>query len=316
VPDQGPPLRAIARITDAWSFDIVHEWFGLFGGDTRMAEVWLFARSANTRHLLEDPVLAERYRRGVVAPADYRPVKIRTIANALGFNFEAVRRKVAMLRAAGVCLFDDRGVIVLLPAGVSALASQTDGLSARLLTLIARLRTLILENGYDDVAITELRAALDHDFGRIVDAGTPGFFTVSRYLASTLLSGAMLFGADRDSAAIYFTIYVVSERALGHDPQRSRADGWIESEPLAGAVEPVSIRNVARQIGLPAESVRRKITRLVDKGQVAQVAGGVVLQRTPDVIPVHARRVYANLLATLAAVRQITPPETSGGTAP
>jgi glutamine synthetase len=53
----------------------------------------------------------------------------------------------------GACLFDDRGVIVLLPAGASAFASQTDGLSARLLTLIARLRTLIRKRCRDPVLL-------------------------------------------------------------------------------------------------------------------------------------------------------------------
>jgi len=161
MPDHRPPLRAIARIIDAWSFDIIHEWVQLFGGDTRLAEIWLFVKSANTRHFLDDPAFA----------AGYRPVKIRTIAAALGFNFEAVRRKVATLRVAGVCLVNDQGVVALLPDGASSLVSQTDGLPTRLMTLVARLRTLILDNGYDLTAVAEIRAALDCDFSSLVGAG-------------------------------------------------------------------------------------------------------------------------------------------------
>jgi len=306
VPDAGLPLRAIARIVDIWAFDIISDWVRFFGGDTRLAEIWLLTRSANTEHLLADDALAVRRRRMPVTPADFRPVKIGAIAAALGIPYEAVRRKIAALQDIGGCLFDDQGVIMLQPdGGGAALVGQAGGLGMRLAMLATRLRTLILDNGYDATAVAELRDALDIDFVNLADAEILANLAVARYLAQTLLAGTFLFGADRDCAAIYFTIYVESERALAHDPKLSRADGWIESECLGWALQPLTVRSIAQQMSIPAETVRRKTNRLVDKGLIERVPGGLVLTRAPDVIPVHAARVYGNLLTTLAAMRRI-----------
>jgi len=306
VPGSGAPLRAIARIADVWSFDIISDWVHFFGGDTRLAEIWLFARNANTEHLLDEAALAARYRRTPVAPADCRPVKIGTIAAALGIEYEAVRRKIAALRDVGGCVLDNQGVIVLLPDSVgAAVAAHGGGLPMRLAMLATRLRTLILDNGYDAAAVAELHDALDIDFAGLANAETLANLAVGQYLARTLLADTFLFGADRDSAAIYFTIYVESERALADDPQLSREDGWIESERPDRALQPMTVRAVAQRIGMPTETVRRKINRLVDKGLIERVADGVVVMRTTDIFQAHATRVYGNLLTTLAAVRRI-----------
>jgi DNA-binding Lrp family transcriptional regulator len=316
VPDRGPPLRAIARIVDAWSLDIISGWLRFFGGDTRLAEIGVFIRIANTEHLLDDPVLAARYRRGTLAPGDCRPVSIGAIADGLGFDIQTVRRKIAVLQADGRCRVDERGIVLQVPDGGGAVfVGQPGDLPAQLATLLARLRALVVDNGYDAGAIAELRAAIDHDFGRLAEAETLVDLVLCQYLARSMLAGAQIFGSDRDSAVIYFTIYVESGRDLAHDPQLSRADAWIESDMPDGGRQSVTVRAIARRIGLPAESVRRKVKRLIDRGLIERMDDGVAAIRTRNVVPVHAPRAYANLLSTLAAVRRITLAEPGGSAA-
>ena len=305
-PDQAPPLRAIARIVDTWSLDIISNWLRFFGGDMRLAEIALFIRIANTGHLLDDPALAARYRRGMVALEDCRPVEIAAIADGLDFDIQTVRRKIAVLRAAGGCLVDDDGVVLLFPEDAAAVFAGHPG---RLLALlVAQLRALVLDNGYDRAAVAELRAALDHDFGRLAKAETLAGLIVCQYLAQTMLPGALIFGSERSSAVIYFTIYVESGRSLAQDPQLSRADAWIESDMPDGGRQPVTVRAIARRIGLPAETVRRKVNRLIKEGLIERLDDGVAVIRTHSVIPVHAPRAYANLLSTLAIARRVTAP--------
>jgi DNA-binding Lrp family transcriptional regulator len=313
--DLGPPLRAIARIVDIWSLDIVNDWYRFFGGDTRKAEICLFIRLANTEYLLDDAVMAARYRNTAVSPADCRPIKIAAIAETLGFDYETVRRKIALLQADGHCLVDDRGVILQLPEeGSPAFIAHPGGLPARLETLVDRLRSLVIENGYDAAAVAELRAALNLDFTRVADADTLVTIIVGQSMARTLFASTTLFGADRDSAAVYLTIYVESERVLAHDPQLSRADGWIDSEMVVGAYQPVTLRGIARCIGLPTETVRRKVNRLVDKQLIKRVPLGLLRVRTPALAQIHAPRVYHHLLTMLAQVETCVALDESNGT--
>jgi len=82
-----------------------------------------------------------------------------------------------------------------------------------------------------------------------------------------------------------------------------------------GGRQSVTVRSIARRIGLPAETVRRKVNRLIKEGLIERLDDGVAVIRTHSVIPVHAPRAYANLLSTLAAMRRITVAEPGGSTA-
>lgn len=184
--------------------------------------------------------------------------------------------------------------------GGEAFAAIPGGLPARLPLLAARLRNLILDNRYDAAIVADLRAVLDHDFVCAPGNGTLINLLIGRHLVRTLVAGAALFGVDRASAAIYFAIYVESERSVAHDSQLSRAAGWIDNALPAGAMQPVSVRGVARSIGLQAEMVRRRANRLIDKQLIKRVPDGLLLVRTPGVASIHVPRAYQQLLELLA----------------
>jgi predicted transcriptional regulator len=297
----GPPLRAIAWIVDAWSLDILSDWLRFFGGDRCMVEIYLFVMAANTQHLFGDAALAARRHSDPVTLADCRPVKIVAIAAGLGLDGETVRRKVIAMRAAGHCLVDRRGVIVnLADAGSAVFTATAGGMPARLATLVTRLQSLVLDTGYNAAAVAELRTALDLDVTRLAAPEMLVTLLVSRHMARAMFPSTSLFGADRDSAAIYLTVYVENGRAMANDPRLSHADGWIDSELPAEARQPISVSDIARRLSLPAETARRRTNRLIDRGMIERVVGGVVVIRTFTVAPVHAPRLYQELRAMLA----------------
>lgn len=312
-PTSGPPLRAIALIVDAWSLDILSDWLRFFGGDRSMVEIYLFVMAANTQHLFGEAARATRRHSDPMTLADCRPVKIVAIAAGLGIDDETVRRKVAAMRAAGHCLVDRRGVIVnLADAGTAVFNATSGGMPARLVTLVTQLHGLVRHKGYKAAAVAKLRRALDFDVTRLATAEMLVTLLVSRHMARAMFPSTSLFGADRDSAAIYLTIYVENGRAMVDDPQLLHADGWIDRELPAEARQPISVIDIARRLSLPAETARRKTNRLIDRGMIERVVGGVVVIRTFTVAPVHAPRLYQELLAMLAQMARIIAADDAG----
>lgn len=303
-PNPGPPLRAIGRIVDAWLLDIVSGWFRFFGGDMLMVEIHHYAMVANTQHLLDDAMLAVCFDIAPVTPADCRPVTVTAIATGLGVDYSTVRRHVVAMRVAGHCLPNRRGVIVDF-AGAPAFIATPGGLPAQLALLATQLQERVIDNGHNVAAVAELRTALDLDFTRLATADTLVTMLVGRYIARVMLPSTSLFGADRVSAAIFLTIYVENSRAVEADPRLSHADGWIDRELLAAALRPISVTEIAIRLGLNNETVRRRTNRLIDKGIVERVVGGVVVIRTLTLAPVHAPRLYQELLAMLAQVKAV-----------
>ncbi|WP_353216386.1 DeoR family transcriptional regulator [Sandarakinorhabdus sp.] len=303
-PDPGPPLRSIGRTIDAWLLDIVSGWFRFFGGDTLMVEIYHCAMVANTQHLLGDAMLAVRFNTAPVTPVDCRPVSVAAIAVRLGIDYTTVRRNVTAMREAGQCFGDRHGVIVDL-AGAPAFIATPGGVPAQLALLATQLQERVIDNGYDVAAVAELRNALDLDFTRLAAADTLVTLLVANYIARVMLPSTSLFGADRDSAAIFLTIYVENSRSVAADPGLSHADGWIDRELLAVALRPISVTEIAIRLGMNNETVRRKTNRLIDKGMVQRVVGGVVVIRTLTLAPVHAPLLYQELLTMLAQVKPV-----------
>jgi DeoR/GlpR family transcriptional regulator of sugar metabolism len=302
----GVPLRAIARIIDQWAYDIAQKWFAFFKGDTKLAAICLFTQLANSEYILAEPALAARYRSQFVAPADCRPVPVASIAQALNIDAETTRRKITRLKALGLCSTNDRGVIIQLDyLQDSALRHEYENLSVKLATLIGDMRTIILGNGYPPEPLADLARHLDIDTPRIGTCNTLVAIIIAKYLARTLLEGSFIFGSDRDTAAIYFSIYVENERPITHDLQQSKTWGWLNTPVPKAVRRPVSSNFVARQIGLPAETVRRKINGLIGMGLLERTGKGVQVISMPGMVDMHAMREYNHLLNMLKSIKTV-----------
>jgi len=307
VPRQGQqPLRAVARIIDEWSYDIAQKWFAFFGGDTKLAAICLFTELANTEYILADAALAARYRKCFVPPADCRPVPLASIAQALNLDAETVRRKIVELKARGLAITDDRGVIINMDyLADNALRDEYENLSVRLNTLIEDLDRLIINNGYDAAPLADLAAALAIDHTVINAYSNLVAILIGKYMSRTLVEGSLIFGADRDSAAVYFTIYVENKRQITHDPVLSKAYAWLDSPTPREERRPVSGSFIARRVGLPPETVRRKINRMIAMGIIERTTRGLLVIPMPGVMNMHAMRSYHQIIALLKSVQLI-----------
>ncbi|MFZ4380733.1 MAG: hypothetical protein ACOYO0_02055 [Sandarakinorhabdus sp.] len=301
------PLRAVARIIDEWAYDIAQKWFAFFGGDTKLAAICLFTELANTEYVLADAALAARYRSRFVAPEDCRPVPLASIAQALNLDAETVRRKIVELKARGLAITDERGVIINLDYLTdNALRDEYENLSSRLNKLIADLDRLIINNGYDPEPLADLAAELAIDHAAIDGCSNLVAILIGKYMSRTLVEGSLIFGADRDSAAVYFTIYVENKRQITHDPVLSKAYAWLDSPTPREERWPVSASFVARKVGLPAETVRRKINRMIAIGIIERTTRGLLAIPMPGVMDLHATRAWHQIIALLKSVQRIT----------
>jgi hypothetical protein len=78
---------------------------------------------------------------------------------------------------------------------------------------------------------------------------------------------------DLDSAMIYLTVVAASAGAGARDPEFRAV---FDTAPLPDeAFRPVSRRAISLATGLPRETVRRKIARLVAEGHLIEEADGV-----------------------------------------
>ncbi|WP_374471685.1 DeoR family transcriptional regulator [Phenylobacterium sp.] len=78
-------------------------------------------------------------------------------------------------------------------------------------------------------------------------------------------------------ATIMIAITQANVEPLLRDPQHRRAYDTMDAPPPDSVRRPVSTRAVAESIGLPAETVRRRVNRLVELGLCERVRGGVVV---------------------------------------
>ena len=299
-------MRAIARIIDQWAYDIAKKWFAFFEGDTKLSAICLLTQLGNSEHILADPVLAARYRRQFVAAEDCRPVAVASIAQALQIDTETARRKIGELKARGLCKIDERGVILQLDyLGDSALRHEYENLSPMLSALITDLQTIIVENGYAPTAVADLKSHLSIELSIIDTSNHLIAIIIGKYLARTLQESSFIFGSDRDTAAIYFAIYVENKRLITHDPVLSKSYAWLETPSPQAAKRPVSGNFISRQIGIPPETVRRKVNGLISRGLIERTSKGLLVVSIPGIMNLHAVREYTHLLNMFKSVKRI-----------
>ena len=71
------------------------------------------------------------------------------------------------------------------------------------------------------------------------------------------------------------------------------------------ARKPVSISQVAKSLGMPFETVRKQVHKLIDAGLCVRVEGGVIVPQTSLQRPEVARAVFANLKVVRQLVRDL-----------
>ena len=305
----GLPLRAIVRVVDQWVYELTRKWFSYFDGDTRLSAICLFTHLANTEYILADPVLSARFRDSHVVREHCRPVRVASIALALNIDAETTRRKIGLLTRRGLATADACGVIVHMDdLKTGDIRHEYENLSARLTGLVADLRRLVLDHPDDAGAMAPLAGLLEID-----PAWATGNFNlisivIAKFISRTLVEGSLIFKSDRDMAATLFSIHVENKRPITSDRALSRTYAWLETPTPQAEKRPVSGNFVARQIGLPAQTVRRKVKRLEMLGIVQRTSRGLLVVNMPMVRNAQATVVYNHLVNMLKSIKNLESP--------
>jgi DNA-binding transcriptional ArsR family regulator len=248
--------------------------------DFTTALTFLAITRANVRPLVESGESARQYRGVADLPPDEvrAPVTIYVIARDLGLPYETVRRHVAKLKAAGLCVSAEGGGVIIPSRALD------DPATLEYVTQCWRTTVAFVEES----ASFGIVAPGDHpptgpEFARhVVRLATDYFLDGMRIMADTM-------DLDVLSVLVLRAVAVGNVARLAHDPRLGRVHGGLADIPPDDQRVPVSAYAVSKFLLLPYETTRRTLVRLIELGLVERresgglVAPAAVVAR-PDVV--------------------------------
>jgi DNA-binding Lrp family transcriptional regulator len=207
---------------------------------------------------------------GVFPDEMRRPVSVARLADSAGLPFENVRRVVQQLIGAGLCKRVPGGVIV--PRATIERPENLRAVHANL--------------GYARKFMRELHAVglIDHVPACLTAAAGENGTSIARmvirrsseYLLRALELVADTYGDDRAG----IVVQTIMSANTAYLDTRS-GGGWryagIDEPAPDEARRPISINRIAESLGLPYETVRRQVERLLEAGVCIRVESGVIV---------------------------------------
>lgn len=249
----------------------------------------LEANQAAVRH---DPGLMTVYGDAQSALPDElrRPISINAVAASLRLPFESVRRRVQVWLRSGLCAQGEGGVYV--PAAVATSPAYLAVQAARVERL-ARLEHALAEAGLHEPPIDP------RPWSEVVRA------------ADRALGGYMLRTCDQLIELTGGPVYGYVFLGLCAANLRGVSGGDIAraAPRLLTALTPATVRTVSAQLGMPAETARRRLHALEGLGFAERHAGRWIsvapASKRPQVLQMLAGNAVdlRRLLATIAEVR-------------
>lgn len=274
-------IRVAARLTNGFALDMVK--LGGFGRDVIDGLLLVAISQANVAQIIRDPDLQLAYATLDQAPPDdiRRPVSISAIANSLRIPFETARRRISTLTELGIVRTERRGVIVpqapLMSPFYRLGAEANYGLVR---TLYYRLRGIGLLEG------------LPRPNGPPFDPEHPPFRLVIRLSSSYLLRLAEPLSEHIGDLVTALILMDVIQANIEHLPDNEGGDADLAWSPEGFVAdhhrEPVSVTQLSQRLGIPQETVRRHLARLLKDDRCERIADGYqvssrILAREPFV---------------------------------
>jgi hypothetical protein len=281
-------LRVTSRLTAAYLLDTVSivraEGHVL---DTLLASAII---QANVAEIQQHADLQVQYAESDALPTDEmrRPVSMNALAASLGVPFETVRRRVGAMVKSGHCAFVDGGVIV--PTAVLAQPQyyvQAFHGYERLRAFYYQLRDLGL---LPDLPPPSVDLA----------GGTFPVRAVSRLAGSYVLRIVELLGsagnlAEGDLVDALILLEVFRSNVEHVPPDQRGGEGFETGDMIRDDQRrPVAVSALAHKVGLPLETVRRRVAALMARGACRRVSGGLIVPAEVLANPVLHRSLAGN----------------------
>jgi DNA-binding Lrp family transcriptional regulator len=287
-----------ARLANGFALDLVK--LGGFGRDVIDGLLLCAIAQTNVAQVSRSPELQRRYATLDQPPPDdiRRPVSISALSNSLRIPFETVRRRVTALIDLGVVNSAPKGVII-----------PTAPLTSPYYRIGAEAQYNLVRNLYVRLRGIGLLQDLSEPAGAGFEPENPPIRLVMRLSSDYLLRLAdpiTLYMGDLVTGLVLMDIIHANTEHLPDSEGGQTDAGWSPAgfvpDDLRKAVRPTAL---SERLGIPAETVRRHIQRLLDQDRCERRENGYVvpsrvLAREPFVQYMvdnqsHLHRLYAGL---------------------
>ena len=291
-------IRVAARLANGFALDLVK--LGGFGRDVIDGLLIAAISQANVAQITRSPELQRTYATLEQPPPDEmrRPVSVSAIANSLCLPFETVRRRTAGLAAQGVVQIAKRGVIV-----------PTGAFNSPFYRMAAEANYVLVRNLYFRLRGIGLLEDLPRPNGPPFDPEHPPVRLVIRLSSDYLLRLAEPVTRHMGDVVSGLLLMDVIHANTEHLPDTEGGDpagGWAAEGFVPDILRrPVRPTALSARLGIPLETVRRRLQRLVDADQCERMEDGYVvpariLARPPFIQYVldnrsHVHRLYVGL---------------------
>lgn len=291
-------IRVAARLANGFALDLVK--LGGFGRDVIDGLLLCAISQANVAQITRSAELQRQFATLDQPPPDSlrRPVSMSALANSLRIPFETVRRRVSALVDIGVVKTQARGVIV-----------PTAPLNSPFYRMGAEAQYALVRNLYFRLRGIGLLQDLPPPSGEAFDAENPPVRLVMRLSSNYLLRLAEPITEHVGDLVTGLVLMDMIHANTEHLPDTEGGDadeGWspvgFVPDAARKGVRPATL---SERLGIPAETVRRHIQRLVDDDRCERKEDGFVvpariLARQPFVQFMldnqsHLHRLYAGL---------------------
>jgi DNA-binding Lrp family transcriptional regulator len=249
-------IRVAARLANSFALDLVK--LGGFGRDVIDGLLLAAISQANVVPITRDPVLQRAYASLDQAPPDEirRPVSINAIANSLRVPFETARRRITSLINSGVLQSTAKGVI--LPHAP---------LNSPFYRLAAERNYTLVKTLYFRLSAIGMLKDMARPNGPPFDPDHPPVRLVIRMSSDYLLRLVEPINEHIGDVVTGLVLMEVFHANTSHLPDTNggsvgphwSADSFVSDDDR----RPVSAADVARSLGMPAETVRRRLAKLV-----------------------------------------------------
>ena len=261
-------IRVAARLANAFALDLVK--LGSLGRDVVDALLLAAISQANVAQITRNPELQRAYATIDQPPPDSlrRPVSVSAVANSLRIPFETTRRRVTALSELGLIVTTPKGVIIPQgPLNSPVYRTITEAHFELVRRLYFRLRAIgLLEN---------LPAALGAPFA----SDDPPVRLVVRLSADYVLRLAEPLNLHIGHLVTGLILMDIVNANTEHLDDSD--GGWADWSPEAFVPDhhrqPVRTGTLAQRLGMPQETVRRHVGRLLERDLCARVDDGYVV---------------------------------------
>ena len=265
----GQPTRLLARAMGNLLFSSARTWARADGGDVTGAFVFCTILSVNCIHLGYDGPLAAAAAAGEDAGVVVRrPISAHAIAQSTSLPYETVRRRVHAMIASGTLARERGGLVV--PADVLRRPAIVAAMR-EVRGLLNEVRAVLISIGWDLVALAGSDA---------VKPAPPSDALVARIVLDahirSLETIAPAFG-DMVRAYIFHGVLRANLADLLSDGELAWRYAHDDTPPPDAIRKPITIRELARHVEMPFETVRRQVGQLVASGALVTVGNTGVI---------------------------------------